>query len=124
MYKVEKAIIKDATLIHKLVNSFAERGDMLARPLSEVYENIRDYFVVKQGDKLLACGALHINWSDLAEIKSLAVEENYQKKGLGDLIVVVIVKLGILLVGGAGSNQAVHRCRCRVGRACRSHVAS
>ena len=87
MHKVEKAIIKDAVLIHKLVNNFAERGDMLARSLSEIYENIRDYFVVKQDGKLLACGALHINWADLCEIKSLAVEEGYQKKGLGEQIV-------------------------------------
>ena len=92
MYKVEKAVIKDAVLIHKLVNHFAERGDMLARSLSEIYENIRDYFVVKQDDKLLACGALHINWVDLAEIKSLAVVEDCQKKGLGEQIVATCLK--------------------------------
>ncbi len=87
MYKVEKAVIKDAVSIHKLINHFAERGDMLARSLSEIYENIRDYLVVKQDAKLIACGSLHINWSDLAEIKSLAVEEEHQKRGLGELIV-------------------------------------
>jgi len=92
LYKVEKAVIADAVLIHKLVNHFAERGDMLARSLSEIYENIRDYSVVKQDGKLLACGALHINWVDLAEIKSLAVEEDYQKKGLGEQIVATCLK--------------------------------
>jgi amino-acid N-acetyltransferase len=92
LYKVEKAVIKDAVSIHKLVNHFAQRGDMLARSLSEIYENIRDYFVIKQDGKLLACGALHINWADLSEIKSLAVEEDYQKKGLGELVVATCLK--------------------------------
>ena len=49
-YKVEKASIHDATQIHKLINSFADNGEMLPRSLSEIYENIRDYFVVRQGE--------------------------------------------------------------------------
>ena len=84
---VTKATIKDASQIQKLVNYFAEKDEMLARPLSEIYENIRDYFVVKEGDEVVACGALHVNWADLAEIKSLAIKESWQRKGLGEAIV-------------------------------------
>jgi amino-acid N-acetyltransferase len=80
---VEKAKIGDVPQIHKLVNSFAARGDMLARPLSEIYENIRDYFVVREGKKVIACIALHVSWSDLAEVKALAVAASNQKKGIG-----------------------------------------
>ena len=64
--KVEKATIKDAPQIHKLVNYFAEKGDMLPRALSEIYENTRDYFVVREEGRVVACAALHIYWSDLA----------------------------------------------------------
>ena len=46
-YMIEKARIDDAVRIQKMVNSFAERGEMLARPLSEIYENIRDFFVAR-----------------------------------------------------------------------------
>jgi len=60
---------------------------MLARPLSEIYENIRDYYVVKKGRRLIACAALHITWSDLAEIKSLAVAEDSQEQGIGAQLV-------------------------------------
>jgi amino-acid N-acetyltransferase len=81
--KVEKAKIKDAPQIHQLINYFAEKGEMLARPLSEIYENIRDYFVIRQGEQIIACAALHVNWSDLAEIRSLAVAENSQQRGIG-----------------------------------------
>ena len=86
-YTIEKARIDDAVGIQKLVNSFAERGEMLARPLSEIYENIRDFFVARQSSKVIACAALHIAWSDLAEVKSLAVSEEHRRKGLGEKLV-------------------------------------
>jgi len=85
--KVEKAKISDATQMHKLINYFADKGEMLARPLSEIYENIRDYFVVKQGRRVIACAALHVSWLDLAEVKSVAVAEDSQRQGIGDQLV-------------------------------------
>ncbi len=87
MNRIEKARISDATQMHKLINYFADKGEMLARPLSEIYENIRDYFVVRQGEQVIACAALHVLWSDLAEIKSVAVAEDNQRKGTGDQLV-------------------------------------
>lgn len=85
--KIEKAKINDVTQIHKLVNHFADKGEMLHRPLSELYENIRDYFVARDGDEVIACAALHVNWLDLAEIKAVAVAEDTQAQGAGGLLV-------------------------------------
>jgi len=90
--KVEKAKIRDVTEMHELINYFAHKGEMLARPLSEIYENIRDYFVVRQGERVIACAALHIMWEDLAEIKSLAVAESSQKQGIGEQLVKACLK--------------------------------
>jgi amino-acid N-acetyltransferase len=84
---IEKATIKDVIQIQKLVNSFAERGQMLARPLSEIYENIRDFFVIREGAEVVACAALHISWSDLAEVKSLAVEVDHRRRKMGTALV-------------------------------------
>ena len=99
MDKVNKAVITDAPQIHKLINHFADQGLMLPRPLSEIYENIRDYFVCKKGRQFVACASLHINWADLAEIKSVAVAEDSQKQGIGELLIQAClaeaVKLGI-----------------------------
>ena len=86
-FKVEKANISEVPSIHKLVNSFAGRGEMLARPLSEIYENIRDFVVVRKGKRIIGCAALHVLWSDLAEIKSVAVDEKMQKQGIGNELV-------------------------------------
>ncbi len=84
---VEKATIKDVAEMHRLINYFADRDEMLPRPLSEIYENIRDYFVVRQGGRVTGCAALHVMWSDLAEVKSVAVAEDDQRQGIGSRLV-------------------------------------
>jgi len=94
---IEKAKIGDVPQIHKLVNSFAGKGQMLARPLSEIYENLRDYFVVKKDKNVIACVSLHISWSDLAEVKALAVSSRNQKKGLGAQLVTACIEEAKLL---------------------------
>lgn len=85
--KVQPADVADARAIHELVNGFARRGEMLPRTMAEIYENLRDYSVVRDGGQVVACGALHIMWEDLAEVRSLAVNEDRQGQGLGALLV-------------------------------------
>lgn len=87
MTSVDKARISDVAQMHRLINYFADKDEMLARPLSELYENIRDYFVVRHGERVVACAALHVSWADLAEIKSVAVTEDCQKQGMGRKLV-------------------------------------
>lgn len=84
--RIEKAKINDMSEVHKLINTFADRGEMLPRPLSELYENIRDFYVARDGSEVVACIALHVLWSDLAEIKSLAVIQGWQDKGIGRML--------------------------------------
>jgi len=85
--KVEKARVSDAASMHQMISHFAERGEMLPRALSEIYEGIRDYFVVREAGQVVACAALHVTWIDLAEIRSLAVDEKEQKQRIGSLLV-------------------------------------
>lgn len=84
--KAEKARINDIPQIHKLTNYFADKGEMLPRALSELYENMRDFYVVRHGEQLVACAALHIFWSDLAEIRTVSVVEELQDQGAGALL--------------------------------------
>ncbi len=88
---VRKARLTDAKQIHKLAMEFAKRGEMLARSFAQIYECIRDYFVYeKQGEVIGAC-ALHITWEDLAEVRSLAVEESEQSTGIGRELVLACI---------------------------------
>ncbi len=80
---VEKARAADAQDIHAVVTYFADRDEMLHRPLNEVYENLRDFYVARVDGEFAGCVALHLWWADLAEIKSLAVREDRQLKGIG-----------------------------------------
>jgi amino-acid N-acetyltransferase len=92
VYQVEKARIPDVPQIHKLINDYANKGQMLARPLSDLYEDIRDFLVIRNGEQVLACAALHVAWSDLAEIRSVAVAEEMQDKGLGTMLIEACLK--------------------------------
>jgi amino-acid N-acetyltransferase len=86
---LRKARISDISLIHRLINSCAERGEMLPRSLAELYDNMRDYFVYEHPETGEVGGAcsLHICWEDLAEIRSLCVVDHLRRLGVGaDLV--------------------------------------
>lgn len=70
-----------------IINGFAKKDIMLARSLSELYENTRDFWVKEIKGKIVGCAALHISWEDLAEIKSVAVLKNLHGKGIGKELV-------------------------------------
>jgi amino-acid N-acetyltransferase len=84
---IRKATIKDIKYMQELINFYAKQDSMLPRSLNELYENIRDFFVYEEKGKIFGCCALHIAWENLAEIKSLAVSESKQKKGIGTKLV-------------------------------------
>jgi len=86
--RVRRARLADAPDIQRLITHFAARDEMLHRSLGEVYENLRDFYVSEGDDgRVLGCGALHLCWSHLAEVKSLAVDEIAQGQGHGRRIV-------------------------------------
>jgi len=89
---LRKASIKDIKKIHSIVNAAASSGEMLARSLGELYDNMRDYFIFEEHGKVLGTCALHICWEDLAEIRSLCVSESSRKKGIGRMLVDVCVE--------------------------------
>ncbi len=84
---LRKAGIKDIKQIHSIINISASKGEMLPRPLGELYDNIRDYFVYEKDGGIVGAGALHICWEDLAEIRSLCVVEPFRGKGIGRTLV-------------------------------------
>jgi len=89
---IRKAKIAEAKTIQKLINSFAKEGKLLPRSLSEIYDNLRDFFVFEEDGRILGVCALHICWEDLAEIRSLAVQEDAWRKGVGRQLVEACLK--------------------------------
>jgi len=94
---IRKAKLNDVKEIHRLMKLYAPRGGILLRPLSELYDHLRDFFVFVRNRKVVGVCALHICWDDLAEIRSLAVKEEDQKKGIGARLVKACLKESALL---------------------------
>ncbi len=96
---IRKATVKDVAAIQGLVNHFAAKDEMLPRSLNAIFESLRDFYVFERDDQLLGCCALHVIWEDLAEVKSLAVDEAAQGIGVGkqlmDACLQDAVELGI-----------------------------
>ena len=84
---IRKAQIADVKDIQKLLMTFANRGDMLSRSLSELYESLRDFYVVEEDGVILGAAALHIVWEELAEVRSVAVSEDAGRSGIGSRLV-------------------------------------
>jgi amino-acid N-acetyltransferase len=79
---IRPARMSDVREIHKLLQVFAEKGLLLGRSISSLYDQLRDFIVYDDGGVQGAC-ALHICWDNLAEIRSLAVAEKMQGRGVG-----------------------------------------
>lgn len=84
---IRKARLSDSEAIHKLVNYYAKKGLMLARSRSSIYENIRNYSVMENEGDVVGVGALSILWSDLAEVRTLAVKDSLSGQGVGKKLV-------------------------------------
>ncbi|MCL2337393.1 MAG: N-acetyltransferase [Firmicutes bacterium] len=80
---IRKAKITDVETIHRFITHFAEQDLMLGRSRSSLYECIREFMVAESDGQIVGVGSLHVIWEDLAEIRALAVDDSYQKRGIG-----------------------------------------
>ena len=90
---IRKATIKDVKSIHALLQEYGNRGELLSRPLSELYDHVRDFslYVGKEDNQLLGCGALQFCWEDLAEIRSLAVLPDHRGMKIGSELIQTVL---------------------------------
>lgn len=81
----------DVPEIHRLITHHAELNRMLFRSHADLYEHLRDFFVcvepTGEEEHVIGCAALELAWRDLAEIKSLAVDEAHRGRGIGSRLV-------------------------------------
>ncbi|MFQ6034614.1 MAG: N-acetyltransferase [Sedimentisphaerales bacterium] len=90
--RVRKAKILDVEAIYSLINYYAERDRMLFRSKADIYENLQSFLAAELDGKVVGCCALQIIWSDLAEIKSLAVDQANKDKGIGKMLVAAAIE--------------------------------
>jgi amino-acid N-acetyltransferase len=91
---IRKATIKDVKAIHELLLEYGKKEELLARPLSELYDHVRDFWVYvdPDTDTLIGCCALQFCWEDLAEIRSLAVLPEHLGKNIGSELTQTVLR--------------------------------
>lgn len=91
---IRKAHLTDVKIIHQLISEQAQKGHILPRAISDLYSQVRDFSlsVDDSAGEIVGCGALHIVWEDLAEIRSLAVQTSCQGRGIGTRLVQTLLE--------------------------------
>jgi amino-acid N-acetyltransferase len=84
---LRRARVPDVPAMQRIINFYADRNEMLPRSLNELYENVRDYFVLEREGEVIGCCAMHVTWSDLGEVKGLAVRDESRGRRLGEMLV-------------------------------------
>jgi amino-acid N-acetyltransferase len=89
--QIRPARTSDIKGIRQLIDSYAPQGRLLSKETVTLYESVQEFTVAVEGDKVVGCGALHVLWEDLAEVRTVAVAENLRGKGVGHQILDSIV---------------------------------
>jgi amino-acid N-acetyltransferase len=80
---VRPAKTSDIKKIRKIVDSFAEQRRLLSKETVTLYEGVQEFTVAEVDGEVVGCGALHVLWEDLAEVRTVAVVESMHGKGIG-----------------------------------------
>lgn len=96
---LRKARIGDVKIIHRMINISAGREEMLPRSLMDIYGSLRDFFVYydEERQEIQGICAMNIIWENLAEVRSLYVEEGHREKGIGKNLVEACISEAITL---------------------------
>jgi amino-acid N-acetyltransferase len=90
---VRRATTRDVGAIRALVDQYAGKV-LLVKETVTLYEDVQEFWVAVDGDRIVGCGALHILWEDLGEIRTVAVDREAKRRGVGGLIVQRLIEHG------------------------------
>ncbi len=88
---IRPARTSDVKQIRSIIDTFAAPGKMLEKETVTLFESVQEFVVAVAGDEVVGCGALHILWEDLAEVRTVAVKEAFHNKGIGHQIIEAVV---------------------------------
>lgn len=88
---IRPAQTRDVKSIRKIIDEYSLQRKLLAKETVTLYEDVQEFVVAIDGDDVIGCGALHVLWEDLAEVRTVAVIENFRGKGIGHQILESII---------------------------------
>jgi amino-acid N-acetyltransferase len=89
--QIRPAHTSDIKGIRKLIDSYSPQGRLLTKETVTLYESVQEFTVAIEGNDVVGCGALHVLWEDLAEVRTVAVNEKLRGQGIGHQILESIV---------------------------------
>lgn len=89
--QIRPARTSDIKGIRHLIDSYAPQGRLLSKETVTLYESVQEFTVAVEGDEVVGCGALHVLWEDLAEVRTVAVSEEHRGHGIGHQILESII---------------------------------
>lgn len=88
---IRPAQTRDVKSIRKIIDEYSLQRKLLAKETVTLYEDVQEFVVAIDGDDVIGCGALHVLWEDLAEVRTVAVIEKFRGKGIGHRILESII---------------------------------
>jgi amino-acid N-acetyltransferase len=88
---VRPAKTSDVKGIRKLIDTYAPQRRILSKETVTLYESVQEFVVAVDGDNVVGCGALHVLWEDVAEVRTVAVIEDLRGKGVGHQILELLI---------------------------------
>jgi len=88
---IRPARTQDVRAIRKLIDEYSGDGHLLAKAAVTLFEDIQEFVVAEVDGTVVGCGALHVMWEDLAEIRTLAVAGTHLRSGIGSMIVTDLI---------------------------------
>ncbi|MBB2892936.1 amino-acid N-acetyltransferase [Flexivirga oryzae] len=83
---IRPAVATDVRRIRTLVKSYVDARAIVPKPAVAYYEGVQEFLVVERGDRMVGCGALHVMWEDVAEVRTLAVDPMEKGQGIGSTL--------------------------------------
>jgi amino-acid N-acetyltransferase len=88
---IRPARTTDVRAIRSLVDAYAPEGRLLSKATVTLYEDVQEFIVAVQGDRVIGCGAIHVMWEDLAEVRTVAVDSECRGLGVGSLLLAALL---------------------------------
>jgi amino-acid N-acetyltransferase len=88
---VRRARTGDVRAIRRLIDTFSTGGRLLSKATVTLYEDVLEFWVAVDGETVVGCGALHVMWEDLAEIRTVAVDAGHQGRKIGYELVTALI---------------------------------
>ena len=94
---VRPARATDVKSVRRIIDQYALQRRLLSKDTVKLYEDVQEFFVAESDGEVIGCGALHVLWEDLGEVRTVAVNQEYRRKRVGNQILEAITNRAISL---------------------------